>query len=105
MVTPSKGLDLDKLNTNPKAFQSFTETGRVENAELEIKTKDGSKIPVLLSVEAIRDKDGHILYSNSCWRDISELKRLEQELAAANKDLEKKVRDRTHELEVINREL
>ncbi len=73
-----------------KAFQSFVETGRVENAELEIKTKDGSTIPVLLSVEAIRDKDGHILYSNSCWCDISEIKRLEQELAAANKDLEKK---------------
>ena len=83
-----------------KAFQSFTETGRVENAALEIKTKDGSTIPVLLSVEAVRDPDGTILYSNSCWRDISEIKRREQQGAAVNKDLEKRVREQTHELEI-----
>jgi len=88
-----------------KAFQSFTETGRVENAALEIKTKDGSTIPVLLSVEAVRDQQGNILYSNSCWRDISQIKRWEQQWAAANKDLEKKVREQTHELEIINKEL
>ncbi len=88
-----------------KAFQSFTETGRVENAALEIKTKDGATIPVLLSVEAVRDQDGTILYSNSCWRDISEIKRGEQQWAAANKDLEKRLREQSHELEIINKEL
>ena len=40
------------------AFKSFVETGEVHNAELELKRKDGTKIPVMLSVSATRDKDG-----------------------------------------------
>jgi|GEM_PF-6376806 len=95
----------DCISEAEKAFKSFVETGRVVNAELELKRKDGTKIPALLNVEAVRDADGKILYSNSSWRDISEIKQLQKELAEANKELEKKVRARTRELEIKNREL
>lgn len=84
-----------------RAFQSFVETGHVENAELILKRKDGSKIPVLLNVEAVKDANGEILYSNSCWRDISEIKYLKQELSSANQALEIKI----HQLEQKNKEV
>lgn len=71
-----------------KAFRSFVETGRVINMELELRRKDGSKIPVLLDVEAVKDQNGKIICSNSCLRDISDVKRLQKQLMRANRDLE-----------------
>ena len=88
-----------------KAFKQFVETGHVNNEELVIKKKNGRKIPVLLNVEAVRDSTGNIIYSNSSWRDITEIKSLQKQLRAANRNLEKKVRLRTKELERKNREL
>jgi len=75
------------------AFRSFVTSGRVSNAELILKRKDGSKIVVLLNVEAIRDEEGKILYSNSCIRDISDIKILEKQLLKTNQELERKNRE------------
>ncbi len=61
-----------------KAFNEFVESGIVNGKELILKRKDGSKIDVSLNVEAIRDKNGKILYSISSWRDISEWKKHQQ---------------------------
>lgn len=73
-----------------KAFEVFIREGRVVNAELALRKKDGSKIPVLLNVEAIRDNEGKVLYSNSCFRDMSETIRLQKELEETNQKLEKR---------------
>ncbi len=88
-----------------KAFEDFQKTGRVSDVELLIVTKSGDTIPILLNTEAIRDEDGKILYSNSTWKDISEIKKLQNELQYANDNLERKVDERTNELEVRNKEL
>ncbi len=62
-----------------RVFQTFVETGAVHNAELQLRRKDGSKIEVTLNVSAVRDEQGHVLYSRSVWRDITERKQVEEE--------------------------
>lgn len=59
------------------AYKTFLDTGKVDNTELILKTKKGSKIHVLLKVNSIKDKNNKIVYSNSCFRDITELKKLQ----------------------------
>ena len=86
-------------------FKNFKTTGRVENVEINMLSKSGKIIYLLLNTEAIRDKDGNILYSNSCLRDISKIKLLEKELEISNHLLEKRVIQRTKELENKNKEL
>ena len=88
-----------------KAFQLFKSKGSVVNAELAIRTKTGKKIPIRLNVTAVRNNKGKITHSNSVWHDISDVKQLETELAAANKDLEKKVKRRTNELQISTKNL
>ena len=60
------------------AFNSFTKTGHVKNAELQLRKKDGGNIDISLNVSAVRDYKGEIVYSRSIFRDISELKRTEE---------------------------
>ena len=86
-------------------FKNFKTTGKVENVEVNMVSKSGKIIYLLLNTEAIRDKNGNILYSNSCLRDISKIKLLEKELEISNQLLEKRVLQRTKELENKNKEL
>ena len=81
-----------------QAFHSFVTNGEVHNAELQLMRKDGSKIDVNLNVTAVRDEDGKILYSRSCWIDISERKRIAAELELYRNHLEDLVAERTAEL-------
>ncbi len=61
-----------------KVFPELVETEKIEGEELQVQRKDGSIIDVSLSVSAVRDPNGMVLYSNSSWRDISDKKRLEK---------------------------
>ncbi|MBI9041531.1 CHASE domain-containing protein [Lutibacter sp.] len=63
-----------------KAFQQFMETGEVLSKELLLKTKNGSKIEVLLNVKSVKDKTGKILFSISSWRDISSWKKTQEKV-------------------------
>ncbi len=101
-VTRTLGFDLDEIVGQPVfclydprcalevklAFEQFVETGRVNNAELSIMRKDGSTIPVLLSVVGVRDASNNMEHSVSILRDISNLKHLET-LEVLNADLER----------------
>jgi PAS domain S-box-containing protein/putative nucleotidyltransferase with HDIG domain len=68
----------DCMEEVKKACDIFVATGEVQNEELQLKRKDGSKIDVSLNVTSVRDKDGHILHSRSAWRDITERKLAEK---------------------------
>lgn len=70
----------DSLPDARKAFDSFLETGVVNNAELQLKRRDGEKVDVLLNVSAVRDKNGKILHTRSTWIDITEKKSAERQL-------------------------
>lgn len=67
------------LNEVKEAFKEFADKGYVSHPELLLKHADGQKIPVSLNVNSIRNEQGEVLYSISCWRDISQQKALETE--------------------------
>ncbi len=79
-------------------FSVFVKTGKIEDEELQLQRKDGSKMDVSLNASAVRDEHGRILSSRSVWRDITRRKGIEEELKKAHHDLERKVRERTAEL-------
>lgn len=80
------------------AFDEFLKKGKVHNRRLILKTKEGQKLNVALSVRAVRDDNGLIKHSNSIWRDIDDLVKVEGELITLNSQLEAEVEKRTREL-------
>ncbi|MFC1553290.1 PAS domain S-box protein [candidate division KSB1 bacterium] len=77
----------DCMDDVKKAFQTFVDTGEVNNAMLVLKRKDGSKIDVMLNVSAIRDEKGNILHSRSSWRDITDYMIAERKLEWSESNL------------------
>jgi PAS domain S-box-containing protein len=65
--------------------------------------KNGEEFPVEISISPLETEEG--LLVTAAIRDISEKKRLEKEIREANVTLEKKVQQRTAELEIKNKEL
>ncbi|AZQ64474.1 PAS domain-containing protein [Flammeovirga pectinis] len=89
----------DSFGIIQEKFKEFMRTGILKNVELKLLTKDEKVIDVLLNTKAVKDEKGNVLYSNSCFRDISELIELRKELSQKNHELEEKVIERTQELE------
>ena len=77
----------DCLEDVERIFHRFVATGKVNNAELQLKRKDGTKIDVILNATAARDEHGRILHSRSSWRDISQLKEEERKRMKAEGQL------------------
>lgn len=88
-----------------KAFNTFAETGTVQDAQLQLNRQDGSKLDVSLNVRAVRDSEGNILHSRSSWRDITERKQLAAQLRQVNAELEQRVEERTNALLITNQRL
>jgi two-component system cell cycle response regulator len=63
-----------------KNFPFFKETGWVRDAEYQLKCADGRIRTVLLSVSAIKDKNGKYIMSRDVLYDITERKSAESEL-------------------------
>ncbi len=65
----------DCLEEVKNAFKLLVETGKIHDKELQLRRKDGSKIDVSLNVSSVCGENGHILYSRSTLRDITERRR------------------------------
>jgi PAS domain S-box-containing protein len=61
-----------------RLFARWKKTGKLENEEMQIITRNGEERTVLLNVDAVRDRSGKILHSISAQVDISERKMLEK---------------------------
>ena len=68
-------------------FPKLKERGWVRDLEFEVVRKDGSVFPVLLSGTAITDSDGKYVMSRSTLYDITELRRVRDELELKNRIL------------------
>ena len=103
------GTDFAEYFTEPEKARSGYETvfreGAVHDYALEIRHRDGSVTPVLYNATTYRDADGAVAGVFAAARDVRELKRAEEEIRALNADLERRVAERTRELDAANRQL
>ena len=67
--------------------------------------QDGTEIDVSVTITPVLDASGVVLGANKIARDITLLKRTMKEIRQLNTALEKRVEERTAELEAVNKEL
>jgi len=95
---------LSKHTDHRKHFFANAKTRAMgEGRELFGKHKSGNEFPVEISLSPLETEDG--LLVSAAIRDISEKKKLENQIKEINIFLEKKVQQRTAELETKNKEL
>jgi PAS domain S-box-containing protein len=78
---------------------------RIRNLEARRRCKDGCIIDVSVSVSPMSDASGRITGASAIARDITELRRSREEMQKAHDDLERRVHERTLELEQANHAL
>lgn len=76
-----------------------------QNHEYRLRKKDDNYITVIISSCPLRDSVGTIIGIHAIARDISDRKKMEEELRAHGDNLEQLVAKRTGELKVINKKL
>ncbi|MBP1928789.1 PAS domain S-box-containing protein [Methanolinea mesophila] len=86
-------------------FSRLTPDHPVDFIEHRVIMPDGTVHWQQWSDRAIFDPEGHVTEYQSVGRDITEKKRIEEELLAFNEKLEQMVYERTSQLESANREL
>jgi two-component system, cell cycle sensor histidine kinase and response regulator CckA len=74
---------------NPESRKAYAqllhEQGYVKDYELEFRRKDGGKLTVLSTTTTLRDENGNVIAYRGINRDITERKKLEQQLLHAQK--------------------
>lgn len=91
-----------------RMLQRLRREGVVREYEILMKKRDGSIVPMDISISLLRDDRGRTIGSVCVARDLSdrkkgelELKRARDELSRYSKELERQVRDRTREISGI----
>jgi len=84
-------------------YQRSVETGGVDGLQAEMMTKDGTRVAVCITAHELKGDQGNQMVA--FVRDVSVMATVEEELRELNKTLEKRVADRTGELEHSNQEL
>ena len=102
---PLTGLDLSVADLWPEGSgllkpirDAALHGGVVSDQEHSVKVRSEDKIPVLVSAGPITDSLGNVTGAVAAWKDISELKRIQEELKIARDNLELRVQQRTQEL-------
>ncbi len=101
MLHPSQ----EKFEAFSARFYPMVRRDRWVRTEWEVARKDGSVVPIEITLSAVDDERGKATGYVAIFRDISERKRIEAELDRYRNHLEDKVRERTHDLEVAQRAL
>ena len=103
------GTDFADYCTDPErakaAYERAFREGTIRDYPLQIKHRDGSLTEVVYNASTYRDPGGSVTGVLAAARDVAELKRAEEEIRALNTDLERRVAERTRELDAANRQL
>lgn len=103
------GTDFSDYFTEPQrareGYQKVIAEGEVRDYPLTVRHASGRTMDVLYNATVYRDEAGQVQGVFAAARDITERKRAEQELEKHRQHLEELVRQRTAELETINRQL
>lgn len=98
-----------QLCVNPQRcgelFKLMLNRADVKNFEVEFFSKDRSRRWMRLSTRPFFDAKGELLYFDGIFQDITERKLAEDALQKLNEELEKRVAERTDELEKIRAKL
>ena len=103
------GTDFADYFTEPQraraGYRQVLAEGFVRDYPLTIRHRDGRTTEVLYNATVYRNERGEVQGVFAAARDITERKRAEEEIRRLNADLERRVRERTAELEAANKEL
>gem|GEM_PF-1461286 len=95
-------IDANETYANPedriKLLQEIEKRGSVKDYEVKRRRKDGTEIHCLVTSTPIRSADGHIVGYQTIIRDITERKRMMEELQRYSERLEALVEERTRDL-------
>ena len=75
------------------------------NSEFRVKHKDGTVLWIKANALVLRDQDGQPVRMIGLNQDITEQRRAKDEVHRLNQDLEQRVKERTAQLEVSNKEM
>jgi PAS domain S-box-containing protein len=89
----------DRAGETASILQRIAGGESISHYETERVRKDGQRIHVSLTVSAIRNPEGRIEGTSTIARDITRRKQAEQEIERLNRDLERRVTERTVQVE------
>lgn len=86
-------------------LRQLEQNGVVSGFEVEVFCRDGKRKWVTLNARPVYDEQGGIVLVEGFLNDITERKRVEEQLRRLNLELEQRVQDRTAALEAANKSL
>src|SRR4029077_2638999 len=93
----------DHADEIPAILQRIKSGERIDHFETVRRRKDGQTVDVSITVSPIYDSKGVIVGASAIARDISERRRTEAEIRRLNTTLERRVAERTADLQAANK--
>jgi len=85
-LRPTDFMTAEGRATFARCFPQLQQTGRIDDVEVELVSRDGTVRQVLVNALAVRDRQGHFEFSNSVMHDITELHQARQRLLALSRE-------------------
>ncbi len=95
----------DRWNEEPKILERLKRGERVDHFETKRVRKDGAILDVSVTISPVRDETGKIIGASKIARDITEQRRAQQQLVAANEELRQADRLKSEFLATLSHEL